>query len=182
MAQRRLGIIMHGVTGRMGTNQHLVRSIVAIRQAGGVPLPNGDRAMPDPILVGRNAEKVEALARTYGIERWTTDLNKALDNSQDEIFFDAGTTQMRPDVLEQAIAKGKHVYCEKPTADTLDKALKAARLAKQKKVKNGVVQDKLYLPGLRKIKLLRDSGYFGRMFAVRVEFGYWVFEDRKSVV
>ena len=176
MAQRRLGIIMHGVTGRMGTNQHLERSIVAIRKAGGVPLPDGTRLMPDPILVGRNAEKLEALAREYSVERWTTDLGKALDNSHDEIFFDAGTTQMRPELLERAIAKGKHVYCEKPIADTLDRAMKAARLAKAKKVKNGVVQDKLFLPGLRKIRALRDAGFFGRMFAVRGEFGYWVWE------
>jgi len=176
MAERRLGVIMHGVTGRMGTNQHLVRSILAIRQQGGVALPDGTRLMPDPILVGRNAEKVEALAREHGVARWTTDLGKALDNPQDEIFFDAGTTQMRPDLLERAINKGKHVYCEKPIADSLDKAMKVVRLAQEKKIKNGVVQDKLFLPGLRKIAALRDAGFFGRMFAVRGEFGYWVWE------
>jgi predicted dehydrogenase len=176
MAERRLGVIMHGVTGRMGTNQHLVRSILAIRKAGGVALADGTRLMPDPILVGRNAEKVEALAREHGVTRWTTDLGQALDNSHDEIFFDAGTTQMRPDLVERAINKGKHIYCEKPIADELAKAMKAVLLAKEKKIKNGVVQDKLFLPGLRKLRALRDAGFFGRMFAVRGEFGYWVWE------
>ena len=167
---------MYGVTGRMGLNQHLVRSIVAIREQGGVVLPNGDRVMPDPILVGRNAEKVAALARQYGIQRSTTDLDAALKDPKDEVFFDAATTQMRADLLTKAIEAGKHVYCEKPVADSLDKAIAVAKLAKAKKVKNGVVQDKLFLPGLRKIKMLREAGFFGRMFAVRGEFGYWVFE------
>ena len=176
VATRRLGIVMYGVTGRMGLNQHLARSIVAIRQQGGVVLPNGDRVMPDPILVGRNAEKIAALAEQYGIERHTTDLIAALEDPKDEVFFDAATTQMRADLLTQAIEVGKHVYCEKPVADTLDKALAVARLAKAKKVKNGVVQDKLFLPGLLKLKLLIDSGFFGRIFAVRGEFGYWVLE------
>ena len=176
MATRRLGIIMYGITGRMGLNQHLVRSIVAIREQGGVALPNGDRVMPDPILVGRSAEKVAALARQYNIERSTADLDAALKNPTDEVFFDAATTQMRADLLTKAINAGTHVYCEKPVADTLEKAIAVARLAKAKKVKSGVVQDKLFLPGLRKIKMLRDAGFFGRMFALRGEFGYWVFE------
>ena len=123
MAVRKLGIIMYGVTGRMGLNQHLERSIVAIREQGGVVLPNGDRVMPDPILVGRNAEKVAALARRYGIERSTTDLDAALKNPDDKVFFDAATTQMRADLLTRAIEAGKDVYCEKPVADTLDKAI-----------------------------------------------------------
>lgn len=176
MATRRLGIIMHGVTGRMGLNQHLVRSILAIRAQRGVALPNGDRVMPDPILVGRNAEKVAALAREHGIERWTADLTAALANPDDTLFFDAGTTQMRADLVARAIEAGKDIYCEKPVSDTLDKAIAIAKLAKSRGVKNGVVQDKIFLPGLRKLKMLRDSGFFGRMFAVRGEFGYWVFE------
>ena len=176
MTVRKLGIIMYGVTGRMGLNQHLVRSIVAIREQGGVALPNGDRIMPDPILVGRNAEKVAALARQYKIDRSTADLDAALKNPGDTVFFDAATTQMRADLLTRAIEAGKHIYCEKPVADSLDKALAVAKLAKSKKIKNGVVQDKLFLPGLRKIKALRDAGFFGRMLAVRGEFGYWVFE------
>ncbi|TWS98297.1 Gfo/Idh/MocA family protein [Reyranella sp. CPCC 100927] len=176
MPTRRLGIIMNGVTGRMGTNQHLVRSIVAIRQQGGVALANGDRVMPDPILVGRNAEKTERLAKAHGIERWTTDLDAALHNRNDEVFFDAATTQMRAGLLAQAIDAGKHIYCEKPVADTLHHALAVAKKAKAAGIKHGVVQDKLFLPGLLKLKMLRDSGFFGRMLSVRGEFGYWVFE------
>ena len=176
MATRRLGIIMNGVTGRMGTNQHLVRSVLAIRAQGGVQLANGDRVMPDPILIGRNAGKVAALAKQYGVERWSSDLDKALANKNDELFFDAATTQMRPKLLEQAIAAGKHIYCEKPIATTLQEALDACRLAERAGVKNGVVQDKIFLPGLLKLRMLRDSGFFGRMLSVRGEFGYWVFE------
>ncbi len=176
MATQRLGIIMNGVTGRMGLNQHLVRSIVAIRKQGGVLLSNGDRVMPDPILVGRNAEKVAALAKQYGIERSTSDLDAALKNPDDTVFFDAATTQMRTDLLTRAINAGKHVYCEKPISDQLDKALAVAKLAKAKGIKHGVVQDKLFLPGLRKIQLLKESGFFGKILSVRGEFGYWVFE------
>lgn len=176
MTIRRLGIIMNGVTGRMGTNQHLMRSIVAIRQQGGVQLGNGDRVMPDPILVGRNADKLKALAERAGVERWTTDLDKALADKNDELFFDAATTQMRPALLEQAIAAGKHIYCEKPIATTLAEAMAACKAAEKAGVKNGVVQDKIFLPGLLKLKMLRESGFFGRMLAVRGEFGYWVFE------
>ena len=129
MATRRLGIIMHGVTGRMGMNQHLIRSIVAIRSQGGVALANGDKVVPDPILIGRNADKIEALARAYGISRWGTNLDAALDNHDDSVFFDAGTTQMRPALLAQALRAGKHVYCEKPIATNLNDAVAACRLA-----------------------------------------------------
>jgi predicted dehydrogenase len=176
MAERRIGIIMHGVTGRMGTNQHLVRSIAAIRAEGGVPLANGDRLMPDPILVGRNRERLEALARAHGIARVSTDLDAALADPRDAVFFDAATTRMRAGLLRKAIAAGKHVYCEKPSADNLADALEVARLARRAGVKNGVVQDKLFLPGLRKLKLVIDSGFLGRICAVKGEFGYWVFE------
>ncbi|HTI00802.1 MAG TPA: Gfo/Idh/MocA family oxidoreductase [Acidisoma sp.] len=176
MATQRLGIIMHGITGRMGYNQHLVRSIVAIRDQGGVALPSGDRVMPDPILVGRNYEKVAALAARHGIKRVASSVNEALGNLDDTVFFDAGSTQMRVSLLGQAIAAGKHVYCEKPVSETLQEALDVAALAKQHGVKSGVVQDKLYLPGLRKIAMLRESGFFGRILSVRGEFGYWVFE------
>ena len=167
---------MHGVTGRMGLNQHLVRSIVAIRNQGGVHLANGDTVMPDPILIGRNAEKMQALAAAHGIARWGTDLDLALANKDDRIFFDAGTTQMRPGLLTKAIAAGKHVYCEKPIATNLKDAVDIARLAEKSGLKHGAVQDKLFLPGLRKLDMLRRAGFFGKMLSVRIEFGYWVFE------
>jgi len=176
MATISLGIIMHGITGRMGYNQHLVRSILAIREQGGLELSNGDRLMPDPILVGRNADKIEAIARKHGLTRTTTDLDSALADPNNRIFFDAGSTQMRVSLLKKAIEAGKHVYCEKPISETLEEALSVATLAEQRGVKNGVVQDKLYLPGLRKIALLKDSGFFGKILSVRGEFGYWVFE------
>jgi predicted dehydrogenase len=176
MATSRLGIIMNGVTGRMGMNQHLLRSIVAIRAQGGVALSNGDRVVPDPILIGRNADKLATLARTHGIERYDTDLDRALANTTDTVFFDAATTQMRPALLKRAIAARKHIYCEKPIAVSLDEALAIARAAEHAGVKNGAVQDKLFLPGLLKLKMLRDAGFFGRILSVRGEFGYWVFE------
>jgi predicted dehydrogenase len=176
MTTHRLGIVMHGVTGRMGMNQHLIRSIAAIRREGGVALKNGDRVMPDPILVGRNEEKIAALAKTHAVERWTTDLDGALANTRDTIFFDAATTQMRPTLLAKAIAAGKHIYCEKPVATNLQDALAIARQAKAAGIKHGVVQDKLFLPGLRKLKMMVDAGFFGRILSVRGEFGYWVFE------
>ena len=176
MKTRRIGVIMNGVTGRMGMNQHLLRSILEIRKEGGVALKNGTRVLPDPILVGRNAGKLEALARAHGVERWTTDLGKALRNPADTLFFDAATTQLRPRLLKRAIAAGKHVYCEKPVATTLAEALDLYRAAKKARIKHGVVQDKLWLPGLLKLKMLRDTGFFGRILSVRGEFGYWVFE------
>ncbi|WP_342360921.1 Gfo/Idh/MocA family oxidoreductase [Terrarubrum flagellatum] len=176
MSKRTLGVVMNGVTGRMGMNQHLIRSVVAIRAQGGVPISDGSRVQLDPVLVGRNAEKVAELAKTYGIDRWTTDLDAAISDSANDIFFDAATTQMRPGLLEKAIKAGKHIYCEKPIATGLSEAMRICRLAEEKGVKNGVVQDKLFLPGLQKLKMLRDSGFFGRMFSVRGEFGYWVFE------
>ncbi len=172
----KIGIIMNGVTGRMGTNQHLLRSICAIIQQGGVKISDTETIMPDPILVGRNPLKLEKLALQSGVKRWTTDLDAALANREDTVYFDAQTTDRRVAAVKQAIAAGKHVYCEKPTATSAKAALELARLAARAGVKNGVVQDKLWLPGLMKLKVLRDTGFFGRIFAVRGEFGYWVFE------
>ncbi len=176
MAEQRLGVIMNGVTGRMGTNQHLARSVMAIRREGGVLLADGTRVIPDPILVGRSAGKLRKLAAEHGVERWTTDLDEALRNPDDAVFFDAASTRLRPAVLKRAIAAKKHIYCEKPVATSLGQALGLCRAAKHAGVRHGVVQDKLWLPGLLKIKALRDAGFFGRILSVRGEFGYWVFE------
>jgi predicted dehydrogenase len=172
----RLGVIMNGVTGRMGTNQHLIRSICAIRAQGGVTLTDGRRVMPDPILVGRDAAKLEALARANGVTRWTTDLGTALANKEDTVYFDSASTGLRPALIRRAIAAGKHIYTEKPVAPTVVEALDLYRAAQAAGVKHGVVQDKLFLPGLLKMKMLVDSGFFGRILSVRGEFGYWVFE------
>ena len=180
MSEKRIGIIMHGVTGRMGMNQHLIRSIVAIRAQGGVQLRDGTRLMPDPLLVGRNAAKVEELARTHGLHRWTADLDAALASKEDSVFFDAASTQLRPTLLKRAIRAGKHIYCEKPVSTTLAEAMDLYRAARKAKVKHGVVQDKLWLPGLLKLKRLREAGFFGRLLSVRGEFGYWVFEPTAS--
>jgi predicted dehydrogenase len=172
----RLGVIMNGVTGRMGTNQHLVRSILAIREQGGVPLSDGRVVWPDPILVGRDERKVRELAAEHGVERWSTDLEGCLADPGDSIYFDALTTQLRPAAVRMAIAAGKHVYCEKPVATDLTTALDLARAAREAGVKSGIVQDKLWLPGLRKLKYLVDAGFFGRLLSVRMDFGYWVFD------
>ena len=176
MAEQRLGIIMNGVTGRMGMNQHLIRSILAIRAQGGVTLRNGDTVMPDPILVGRNEGKLVQLANVHGIARWTTNLDTALKNPDDTLFFDAATTKLRARLLHKAIAAGKDIYCEKPIAENLGDALAVAAAAKKAGVRHGVVQDKLFLPGLLKLRTLIDAAFFGRIISVRGEFGYWVFE------
>jgi len=176
MSEHRIGIIMNGVTGRMGTNQHLVRSINAIRAQGGVALGDGRRIMPDPILVGRNARKLEALARAHGVTRWTTDLGAALADRNDVVYFDSASTGLRAELIRQAIEAGKHIYTEKPVATTVEDALDLYRRAERAGVRHGVVQDKLWLPGLLKLRLLIDGGFFGRILSVRGEFGYWVFE------
>ena len=177
----RVGVIMNGVTGRMGTNQHLIRSICAIRKQGGVKIGDGEFIMPDPILVGRNPAKLRELAGAHGIERVTTDLKAALANPEDTVYFDAQTTTRRADAVKQAIAAGKHVYCEKPTAVSTEAAYALYKIAKKAGVKNGVVQDKLWLPGLVKLRTLIESGFFGRILSVRGEFGYWVFDGKTPV-
>jgi predicted dehydrogenase len=176
MEQKSIGIIMNGVTGRMGYRQHLVRSILAIRDQGGVELSDGSRVQVDPILVGRSAAKLQEIADRHGVQRWTTDLDQALANAGDTIYFDAQLTTVREDSILRAIAAGKNIYTEKPISVSVEGSLRLARAAAQASVKNGVVHDKLYLPGLLKLKRLIDSGFFGRILSVRGEFGYWVFE------
>ena len=171
-----IGIIMNGVTGRMGLNQHLRRSISAIMKQGGIRISDAERIMPRPLLVGRSAAKLEAISREFGGLPYTTQLDTALADPEYSVYFDAQTTVQRYEAVTKAIAAGKHVYGEKPVADTLEKSLKLYHLAESAGIKHGVVQDKLWLPGLLKLQRLRDMGFFGRILAVRGEFGYWVFE------
>jgi predicted dehydrogenase len=160
----------------MGYRQHLVRSILAIRDQGGVLLSDGTRVQVDPILVGRSEAKLREIAERHGIEKWTTNLDEALADDRYSIYFDALVTQARVPAISKAIAAGKHIYTEKPTAENFEGALELAKLAAASGIKNGVVHDKLYLPGILKLKRLIDSGFFGRILSVRGEFGYWVFE------
>jgi predicted dehydrogenase len=176
MSRRSIGIVLNGVTGRMGYRQHLVRSILAIRDDGGLPLPDGTVLWPEPVLVGRNERKLAEIAERHGLSDWTTDLHAALARDDVEIYFDALTTQKREKAIKQAIDAGKHIYTEKPLAMDLAGAQDLARAAASAGVCNGVVADKIFLPGLRKLKRLVDGGFFGRVLSVRAEFGYWVFE------
>lgn len=176
MKTQKIGIIMNGVTGRMGTNQHLLRSVKAIIDEGGIKVGDGSILMPDPILVGRNQDKLNALVKLSGIEKTSTDLDAVLADDAYSIYFDSTLTGQRPIGVRKAIAAGKHIYCEKPTATSSADALALYHEVTAAGLKNGVVQDKLWLPGLLKLKLLKDSGFFGEILSVRGEFGYWVFE------
>lgn len=176
MKQHTIGIIMNGVTGRMGTNQHLLRSIAEIMKQGGVKLSNGETIMPDPILIGRDESKLKRLCALTGITNMSTNLEDALKSSHYSIYFDAQTTGRRADAVKAAIKAGKHIYCEKPVAVSTESALELYNLATEAGLKNGVVQDKLWLPGIVKIKRLIQQGFFGEILSVRGEFGYWVFE------
>ncbi len=171
---------MNGVTGRMGTNQHLIRSILAIVEQGGVRVSGEEVITVDPILTGRNEIKLKALAERTGVKQWTTNLDAALADSNNQIFFDASSTLHRARFVEMAAAAGKSVYCEKPTAVTFQDALKLAKVCEDAQVKNGVVQDKLWLPGIIKLKALIEQGFFGEILSVRGEFGYWVFTGHEE--
>ncbi|MDG4819172.1 Gfo/Idh/MocA family oxidoreductase [Micromonospora sp. WMMD956] len=176
MSRRPIGIIINGVTGRMGYRQHLVRSLLAIREQGGVPLADGTRIWPELILVGRNESRLRDIAERHGLTDWTTDLTAALARDDVDVYFDAQLTQQREKAVRQAIDAGKHIYTEKPLAEDSAAAVELARAADAAGIRTGVVQDKLFLPGLRKLKRLVDGGFFGRILSVRGEFGYWVFE------
>ncbi|MET9044030.1 Gfo/Idh/MocA family oxidoreductase [Streptomyces sp. NPDC004362] len=176
MTRRTVRIAMNGVTGRMGHRQHLVRSILAIREQGGLELDDGTLLWPEPVLVGRREHALKALAGRYGLDHWSTDVDALLAEPGVEIYFDAQVTSAREESIRRAIAAGKHIYTEKPTATGLEGALELARLARARGVRHGVVQDKIFLPGLLKLKRLVDGGFFGRILSVRGEFGYWVFE------
>ncbi len=176
MKEHKVGIIMNGVTGRMGTNQHLMRSIVEIIKQGGVQVSPSEFIMPDPILVGRNEIKLKKLSEMSGVEKWTTDLDSVMNDTNYQIYFDAQTTGRRADAVKQAAKAGKHVYCEKPIATDTKTALELYDVCEKAGVKHGVVQDKLWLPGLLKLKRLMENDFFGKILSVRGEFGYWVFE------
>jgi predicted dehydrogenase len=176
MSRTPIGIVLNGVTGRMGLRQHLLRSILAIRAQGGLPLRDGTALWPEPVLVGRSEAKLRDLAERHDLSEWTTDLGAALARPDVQVYFDAQVTSARTKALKMAIEAGKHLYTEKPVAESLDEAVELARLADAAGVKHGVVQDKLFLPGLRKLRRLVEGGFFGRILSVRGEFGYWVFE------
>jgi predicted dehydrogenase len=174
VAERQIGVIINGATGRIGTTQHL-RNLMAIRADGGLLLGNGDRLVPDPLLVGRDATRLAALAAANGGLRWTADLDAALAGP-DEIFMECSPSGGRPALVRRAIAAGKHIHIEKPTAPTVAEAMELARLAERAGVKHGVIQDKLFLPGFAKLMLLKHAGYFGRILSVKIECGWWVFD------
>jgi predicted dehydrogenase len=176
MARKVIYVALNGVTGRMGYRQHLVRSLLAIREQGGVRLEDGSCLYPEPILVGRSEERLRAIAERHGLERWTTDLDEVLADPEVSLYFDTQVTSAREVSLLRAIEAGKHVYTEKPVAETLDGALRLARAARAAGITHGVVHDKLFLPGVMKLQRLIGSGFFGRVLSVRLEFGYWVFE------
>ena len=176
MKEHTIGIIMNGVTGRMGTNQHLMRSILEIIKQGGVKVSSTETIMPKPVLVGRNPVKLENLSQRSGIKNYTTDLDSVLGDSDYSVYFDAQTTDRRVDSVKKAINAGKHIYCEKPTALDSQSAMELYNLCESAGLKHGVVQDKLWLPGLIKLKRLMENGFFGKILTVRGEFGYWVFE------
>jgi predicted dehydrogenase len=176
MTRKVLQVAVNGVTGRMGYRQHLLRSLLSIREQGGVPLPDGDAVYPEPILVGRSEARLREIAGRHGLPRWTTSLDEVLADPEVGVYFDAQVTSVREESLARAISAGKHVYTEKPVAGSLDAALRLARAAREAGVTNGVVQDKLFLPGMIKLRRLIREGFFGRVLAARLEFGYWVFE------
>src|SRR5580698_4711113 len=176
MSRKVVHVALNGVTGRMGYRQHLVRSLLSIREQGGVPLSDGTLVYPEPILVGRNEQRLRAIAERHGLERWTTSLDEVLSDPAVPVYFDAQVTSAREPALAAAIAAGKHVYTEKPVADSLDGALRLARAARAAGITHGVVQDKLFLPGVIKLRRLIREDFLGRVLSIRLEFGYWVFE------
>ncbi len=171
-----IGIIVNGATGRMGYRQHLVRSLVPIRDAGGVLMADGSRQPIELILVGRRPERLREIADELRVDEISTDLDAVLGDPRWQIYFDAGATNLRAANLRKAIAAGKSIYTEKPIADSLTESIEIAELAAASGIRTGVVHDKLFLPGLLKLRRLIDSGFFGRILSVRGEFGYWVWE------
>lgn len=180
MKERKIGIIMNGVTGRIGTQQHLARSIVPMIRQGGIKINSEEVIMPDPILVGRSEHKLRALAAEHGLSRYSTDLDSCLSDPAYPVYFDAQVTSLRTEAVRRAIAARKAIYCEKPSAGNLAEATALCREAEAAQVKNGVVQNYLFLPGLLKLKYLIDTNFFGRILSVHGEFGYWVFDGKSQ--
>jgi predicted dehydrogenase len=174
MVDRRIGVIINGATGRMGTTQHMA-NLLAIATEGGLKLRNGDRLVPDLLLVGRDADRLAALAAEHGSLRWTTNLAEALAGP-DNIFMDCAATGDRPARVRQAIKAGKHIHIEKPTAPTVEEAMELARLANNARVKHGVIQDKLFLPGFAKLLFVKNAGFFGRILSIKIDAGSWIFD------
>ncbi len=180
MTRKVINVAVNGVTGRMGYRQHLVRSLLSIREQGGIPLPDGTVIYPEPILVGRSEDRLRAIAERHGLDRWCTNLDEVLSDPTLDVYFDTQVTSAREPALVKAIAAGKHIYTEKPVASSLTGAIKLARAANEAGISNGVVQDKLFLPGMMKLRRLVRSGFFGRVLSARLEFGYWVFEGDQT--
>ena len=178
MGDRRIGVIINGATGRMGTAQHMA-NLLAIAAEGGLKLENGDRLIPNLLLVGRDAGRLAKLAAAHGNQRSTTNLQEALAGP-DQIFMDCAATGDRPKRVRQAIEAGKHIHIEKPTAPTVDEAMDLARLADRAGVKHGVIQDKLFLPGFAKLMAVRNSGFFGRILSVKIDAGSWIFDGTEQ--
>jgi predicted dehydrogenase len=176
MPTRRIGVIINGATGRMGTTQHMA-NLLAIAHEGGLPLRNGDRLIPDLLLVGRDAGRLQALANAHGGQRWTTSLDEALAGPE-AIFMDCAATGDRPARVRKAIAAGKHIHIEKPTAPTVEDAMDLARAAHAAGLKHGVIQDKLFLPGFAKLLFVRNAGFFGRILSIRIDAGSWIFDGK----
>jgi len=175
MATRKLGIILHGATGGICSFQHLRNSLVPICAEGGIVFGN-DTVQPNLLLIGRNADHLTTISKENGGLDWSTNLDSALINPTYSIFFDAATTFLRVGLIKKAIAAGKHIYTEKPLAPSVKDGLDLLCAAKAKSLKHGVVEDKLFLPGLRKLQHLVEKDFFGRILGFHIEFGWWVFD------
>ena len=176
--KKRLGVIVNGATGRIGFNQHLVRALLVLRQDG-IVADGGDAVFPDIFLVGRNPEKLRTVCSEFGIKNWTTDIESALSDANYPVYFDSTVTSARFANVALALQAGKHVFCEKPLAPTFEEAEQLVTLANKNKARNGVVMSHLWLPGMRKLKGLIDSGYFGQILSIKGDFGYWVHQGNE---
>jgi len=175
MPTQTIGIIVNGATGRIGSTQHLANALAPIRREGGLAA-GGDRIVPRLLLVGRDAGRLAQIAAAHGVTEWSTDLDAALGDSSFTVFFDAAATHQRRQVLEKAIAAGKHLYTEKPVALSAADGLALLAAARARGLKHGAVEDKQYLPGLQKLAALSRAGFFGRVVGFQLEFGWWVFD------